>query len=128
MNNYRIWLIAIIALAIFTGWVVLPGTDGIHVAGINLDVAIHQGLDLQGGSRVLLQAVVAEGGGITHDELETTRKIVQRRVNGLGVTEAQVQTQGGTRILVELPGVSDRDLALSTIQGTGLLEFVDFSH
>lgn len=126
MNNYRIWLVVIVVIAAVTGWVVLPSNDGIHNDSINIDIAIRQGLDLQGGSRVLLEAVVADDGDISSEELNTTRQIVERRVNGLGVTEAVVQTQGNSRIIVELPGVSDRELALSTIQGTGLLEFVNF--
>src|SRR5690606_36020846 len=91
------------------------------------DIAVCQGLDLQGGSRVLLEAVTLDGAAISSDEISATRQIVERRVNGLGVTEAVVQVQGSNRILVELPGINDQELALSTIQGTGLLEFVDFS-
>jgi protein-export membrane protein SecD len=47
-------------------------------------------------------------------------------VNALGLTEATVQVQGDSRILVELPGVTDRESAIGTIQQTALLEFVDF--
>ncbi|PJF25420.1 MAG: protein translocase subunit SecD, partial [Phototrophicales bacterium] len=50
-----------------------------------------------------------------------------RRVNALGVTEPTVQVQGNNRILVELPNVSDPNAAVSTIQQTALLEFVNFS-
>jgi len=53
---------------------------------------------------------------------------VENRVNGLGVTEALVQQAGEQRIVVELPGVEDPTVAISTIQETGLLEFVEMSN
>lgn len=129
MKYYRFWLVIILLIVLFSGWVVWPDNPGLHsdALGIDQDIVVRQGLDLQGGSRVLLEAVEGLATDITDDELNATRQIVERRVNGLGLTEAIVQTQQGGRILVELPGISDRDLALSTIQGTGLLEFVDFS-
>jgi protein-export membrane protein SecD len=46
-------------------------------------------------------------------------------VNALGVTEPLVQTEGDRRILVELPGIADPQEAISLIQETALLEFVD---
>jgi preprotein translocase subunit SecD len=57
--------------------------------------------------------------------MRTATRIVENRVNGLGVTEALVQQAGDRRIVVELPGVEDPTVAISTIQETGLLEFVD---
>lgn len=129
MSNYRFWLVVIFLVTVITAWMVLPDNPGLHIdwLGIDRDIEIRQGLDLQGGSRVLLEAAAIDQ-NFSSDELNTTRQIVERRVNGLGVTEAVVQTQGTNRIIVELPGISDRELALSTIQGTGLLEFVDFSN
>ena len=57
--------------------------------------------------------------------LDTAKRIVENRVNGLGVSEAVVQKQGDTRIIAELPGVSNPDQAVETIRSTGQLEFVD---
>jgi protein-export membrane protein SecD len=96
-------------------------------------VRIRQGLDLQGGVQVLMQAVPIETAAESAEEaqaqltasIETARNIIERRVNGLGVTEALVQTQGEDRIVVELPGIDDPDLAISTIKETGLMEFID---
>lgn len=96
-----------------------------------LDLAITQrlGLDLVGGLRVLLQADVdtsALTGDNLRDTMRETVNNINRRVNGLGLTEATVQLQGIDRVLVELPGIRDREQAVSTIQQTALLEFVDF--
>ncbi len=57
--------------------------------------------------------------------LALAKNIVERRVNGLGVSEAVVQSQGETRITAELPGVNNPDQAIETIRSTGQLEFVD---
>jgi protein-export membrane protein SecD len=57
--------------------------------------------------------------------MNTARQIVDRRVNAIGVTEPLVQVEGNRRILVELPGIEDPQEALSLIQETALLEFVD---
>jgi protein-export membrane protein SecD len=59
--------------------------------------------------------------------MRATANNVARRVNALGVTEPTVQVQGANRILVELPGITDEQEAINTIQKTALLEFVDFS-
>jgi preprotein translocase subunit SecD len=57
--------------------------------------------------------------------MDTAKNIVERRVNGLGVSEAVVQSQGDNRITAELPGVNNPDQAIETIRSTGQLEFVD---
>ncbi len=126
MRGYRLWLAVILVIAAVSIWMSLPNNPGIHTLGINHDIKIVQGLDLQGGSRVLLQ--VAPGTKYDNDTMEQARKNVERRVNGLGVTEAVVQRQGSDRIIVELPGVKEQAVAFNAIKATGLLEFVDFSN
>lgn len=125
MRGYRLWLIVIIAVTAVSVWMSLPDNPGIHTAGIDQDIKVVQGLDLQGGSRVLLQ--VAPGTQYDNSTLDQARRNVERRVNGLGVTEAVVQRQGSDRIIVELPGVKEQSVAFESIKSTGLLEFVDFS-
>lgn len=88
-------------------------------------IKVHQGLDLQGGLQVVLEADMPAGQDLQEGSMEAARVIVDNRVNGLGVTEPLVQLQGENRIIVELPGISDPELAISTIKETGLLEFVD---
>lgn len=89
------------------------------------DLKIKQGLDLQGGTQILLEAKPAEGQTVTADDLQTAKTIVERRVNGLGVTEPLVQLQGENRIIVELPGINNPDQAVQTLKSTGQLEFVE---
>ncbi|MDM8528542.1 hypothetical protein QUF58_10065, partial [Anaerolineales bacterium HSG24] len=84
-------------------------------------IKTHRGLDLQGGLQVVLEAEEEPAEGV----MDAARSIVENRVNGLGVTEPLVQLQGDKRIIVELPGIDNPELAISTIRETGLLEFVD---
>ncbi|WP_028658652.1 protein translocase subunit SecD [Nocardioides insulae] len=64
------------------------------------------GLDLQGGTRITL---VAEGDP-TAENLEESRRVIDQRVNGSGVAEAEVVRQGNRYIVVEIPGESRREL------------------
>jgi protein-export membrane protein SecD len=125
MRGYRLWLVNILVVAGISIWMSLPNNPGIHILGMDREVNVVQGLDLQGGSRVLLQA--APGANVDDDTMDQAKKNVERRVNGLGVSEAVVQRQGSDRIIVELPGVEEQAVAFESIKSTGLLEFVDFS-
>ena len=83
------------------------------------------GLDLRGGTQVLLEADLPEGQSPEEGAMSAAQTIVENRVNGLGVAEAVVQSQGETRLIVELPGVNNPDQAVETLRSTGQLEFVD---
>lgn len=84
---------------------------------------INQGLDIQGGLSVVLSANSTEGGSVSDESMETSRDIIESRVNALGASEATVQRQGTNQILVQIPGLSDTEEALNTIGKTGKLEF-----
>jgi len=122
-------LAIIIVLILAVAWVDWPSNPGVHLKigdwRFDRDIKVHQGLDLQGGLQVLLEADLPPDQEIDPDAMETARIIVENRVNGLGVVEPLVQTQGNRRIIVELPGIEDEELAIATIRETGLLEFVD---
>ncbi len=62
------------------------------------------GLDLIGGTTVTLQAQTPDGQPPTPDSLELARQIIERRVNGLGVAEAEVVTEGDSNIVISVPG------------------------
>lgn len=80
------------------------------------------GLDLQGGMRITLQARTDTGGGVTKDKLDEAVGIISSRVNGAGVAEAEVTTQGADIIVVEIPGAGDKDLE-RTLGSTAQLRF-----
>ncbi|MBW4579427.1 MAG: protein translocase subunit SecD [Tildeniella nuda ZEHNDER 1965/U140] len=82
------------------------------------------GLDLQGGSQLTLQVkTTQEVKEITERELEAVLKVIEGRVNGLGVSEPVVQTVGKDQILVQLPGVNDPQQAERVLGGTAQLDF-----
>lgn len=124
-------LVGIILLAAVLIWVDQPNNPGLHFNLGNLridrDIRIHQGLDLQGGLQVLLEADIPADQRADFDAqtMQAARVIIENRVNGLGVTEPLVQLQGEERIIVELPGIEDPDQAIATLRETGLLEFVE---
>ena len=83
---------------------------------------IKLGLDLQGGLRVVLQAEQDEP---DPEDLSAARNVIENRINEFGVSEPLIQTSGGNRIVVELPGLSsaDQDRALGLIGQQAILEF-----
>jgi preprotein translocase subunit SecD len=123
-RNYAL-LIAIIFLAVLAAWIVMPDNPGLRVGPINKEIKVHEGLDLQGGLQVLLQADVTDCASVTSDAMDSAKAIVENRVNALGVAEPLIQRQGTCRIVVELPGLANPDEAIRTFGNTGLLEFID---
>jgi preprotein translocase subunit SecD len=122
----RTWqtLALIIVLAVISGWVSLPGSD-FDIAGFRAAHPVRRGLDLQGGLQVVLQARPVAGQTLDGDTLEGTRQTLERRVNGIGVSEPLIQTRGSDQIIVELPGVDDPQEAIAILQQTALLEIID---
>lgn len=127
MRRYTRSLILIAVILIITMWINIPNNPGINILGFNRTIETRLGLDLVGGVQALLEADLPVDQPIDADSMSTARTIVENRVNGLGVSEAVVQQAGERRIVVELPGESDPERALSTLKKTGLLEFVDMS-
>jgi preprotein translocase subunit SecD len=62
------------------------------------------GLDLRGGTTVTLSARTPDGQPPAAEELELARQIIEQRVNGLGVAEAEVVTEGDSNIVISVPG------------------------
>jgi preprotein translocase subunit SecD len=131
-NRNTILLVAIIILTLVSVYIDLPHSPGIHVelGPIKIDRSfdIKQGLDLQGGLQVLLEADLPADQPIEPGAMEQVAKIIDSRVNALGVVEPLVQTQGTRRIIVELPGIEDPEKAIAVLRETSLLEFVDAGH
>lgn len=131
-QNTFIRLLIILVLFAISAYIVLPAPKPDFVKNLvfwqearGRDLQIKQGLDLKGGLQVLLASDLPGGAQPTPEQMESARRIIEDRVNGLGVSEPIIQQQGEDRILVELPGVTDRNLAIDLIKQTGQLEFVD---
>lgn len=106
-------LVATVALGTWAFW---PGQD--HAPRL--------GLDLQGGTQVILVPKLASGSGsVSQDQLNQTVEIIRQRVNGFGVSEADVTTQGSggsSAIVVSVPGVNQQRIA-ELLKQTALLDF-----
>jgi preprotein translocase subunit SecD len=87
-------------------------------------VPIRLGLDLRGGSQLTIQLQTSEEiPTIDERVMEGVLKIVENRVNALGVSESVVQSLGQDQILVQLPGVNDPEQAERVLGGTAQLDF-----
>ena len=85
---------------------------------------INLGLDLQGGMRLVLKVdtdkIPEEA---REDAPNRALEIIRNRIDQFGVREPLIQRQGKNAIVVQLPGVTDRDRAIELIGKTALLEF-----
>ncbi len=128
-SRYFRWLIPIVILFAVAAYLAWPTSQQLRNPFDNLslirDITVRQGLDLQGGLQVLLEADVPAGQAVEANAMSDTKSIIENRVNGLGVTEPIVQLSGDRRLVVELPGLADTEQALALLKQTALLEFVD---
>lgn len=85
--------------------------------------SIRQGLDLQGGTHIVMQAEDTEQNKVTTEAVNQVINIMQKRINEMGLTEPIIQREGGNRIIIELPGEKDPQKAIETIGKTAVLEF-----
>jgi len=130
MNNQQKLFLLIIFVTLVSLYIDLPQTSfdfSLFGRQFKKKLEIKQGLDLQGGLQVVLQA---EMGDIAENQrdtaLEAAKNVIERRVNFFGVTEPVIQTSktsGRHRIIVELPGVQDTEQAVDLIGQTAQLDF-----
>lgn len=114
VGNLTKFLVAVVAILAIAGYFISP-----------LATSIKQGLDLQGGTHVVLEAVDTPEAKVDEDAVQRVVKIIEHRINDLGLTEPIIQRQGDRRIIVELPGINDPDKAIELIGKTAMLEFKD---
>ncbi|MEU6290174.1 protein translocase subunit SecD [Streptomyces sp. NPDC005047] len=83
------------------------------------------GIDLAGGTSITLRAVPEAGqeSAINKTNMDTAVDIMERRVNGLGVSESEVQTQGDRNIIVNIPKGTNSEEARQQVGTTAKLYF-----
>ncbi|MGH7752563.1 MAG: preprotein translocase subunit SecD, partial [Gemmatimonadales bacterium] len=86
---------------------------------------VNLGLDLQGGSHLVLEAQDTATVKATPEAVEAAMRVIESRIDQLGVVEPTIQRVGDRRIIVELPGIEDPERALRLIGKTALLEFTN---
>ncbi len=84
---------------------------------------VQLGLDLRGGTQIVLEAQETEATGLDDDVMDRTLEVLRRRVDVLGVAEPTLQRSGDARVIVELPGLTDPEEAVAVIGQTAQLTF-----
>ena len=121
MNRTLAWVVVVIA--ILAVWIDVPKHQfsfpfecpGVcfRLGGVqtNTEIKTHLGLDLQGGTQLVLQLhpeKISGGTTTSIDDLNNlTRIVIDRRINSLGVSEPVIEALGADKILLQLPGISD---------------------
>ena len=111
---------ALAALAILI--LLLGGGIGAGVWKGGWQPAPHLALDLEGGTQVILQATSQDGSPIDADAMEQARQIMSQRINAMGVAETEITVQGGTNIVVDVPGELDQETS-DALRQTAALSF-----
>lgn len=89
-----------------------------------LNKRINLGLDLQGGMHLVLKVDTSHlPEDARQDAADRALEVIRNRIDQFGVREPSIQKQGADEIVVQLPGVTDRDRAIELIGRTALLEF-----
>ena len=89
-----------------------------------LQKRINLGLDLQGGMHLLLKVDTTHLSAQAKEEAaDRAVEIIRNRIDEFGVREPSIQKQGTDEIVVQLPGVTDRERAIDIIGKTAMLEF-----
>ncbi len=115
-------ILAVVAVSIWSLWPPLSVKD--ENGNITKEGRINLGLDLQGGMHLVLKVDTSK---LTKKEAEgapeRALEVIRNRIDQFGVKEVSIQRQGKDEIVIQLPGVTDRDRALELIGKTALLEF-----
>ncbi len=82
------------------------------------------GLDLRGGSEIVLQAQPDPGVEVTPEIMNQAVAIYNKRLNSLGTTEPSIQKDGTDRITIQLPGEKNPDRVADLVGSTGTLYFL----
>nr|WP_218844937.1 protein translocase subunit SecD [Microbacterium pseudoresistens] len=86
---------------------------GINAIGVHVvqksSWAPELALDLQGGTQIILGAETEDGSAPTQDQLDQAAAIIRQRVDASGVGEADITTEGGRNIVVQIPGKADEE-------------------
>lgn len=124
---YTLWVIVVlVVIAVFININKFPS---VNILGwqIVLNFPLKLGLDLQGGTQLVLEAQMDKIDASDRDSaLESAKNVLERRVNLFGVSEALVQTSkigDQRRIIVELPGLKDASSGADLVGKTAQLDF-----
>ena len=132
MSNLKYRLAIIVGLVLLSLYALFPRdvkTRQRHADGTFYDtttrrVPLRKGLDLSGGMHLALDVDESKGVIANKSEaIDRALKVVRTRIEGMGVSETIVQKAGNDRILVDIPGIDDRERAIKIAQDQAFLSF-----
>jgi preprotein translocase subunit SecD len=132
MSNLKYRLATIVGLVLLSLYALFPRdvtTRQRHADGTFYDtttrrVPLRKGLDLSGGMHLALDVDESKGVVANKSEaIDRALKVVRTRIEGMGVSETIVQKAGEDRILVDIPGIDDRERAIKIAQDQAFLAF-----
>ncbi len=132
MFTIRNRLLLIGALLVACAWAPFPrnvnvmheAADGTRTYETERRFPLKKGLDLAGGMYMALEIDESRQAVTNKPEaLERALTVLRQRIDQFGVAEANIQTSGNERIIVELPGVNDEERALDIVRKQAYLEF-----
>jgi len=121
--KWKVLIIAIVAGLAF--WKAYPPLDLHDKEGnVTEEGKVKLGLDLQGGMHLVLEVdTTALSEDEAKDAPDRALEIIRNRIDQFGVLEPTIQRQGRNHIIVQLPGITDRERAIEIVGRTAHLEF-----
>jgi preprotein translocase subunit SecD len=132
MSNLKYRLLGIAALTVLAAWALFPrnrtirqrDSEGVLRERVERHVPLRYGLDLQGGMHIALEVDDSKQAVADKSEaIDRALKVVRNRIEGFGVSEPLIAKAGSDRIIVELPGIDDRERAQAIATNQAFLEF-----
>ena len=132
MSNLKYRLLLIGGLVLLSVWALFPRDvksrlrrpDGTFYDTVMRKVPLRKGLDLSGGMHLALEVDESKGAVANKGEaIDRALKVVRTRIEGLGVSETVIQKAGNDRIIIDIPGIDDRERAINMVQGQAFLQF-----
>jgi len=132
MSNLKWRLVTIGVLVLLSVYALFPRDvktrqrrpDGTFFDTVTRRVPLRKGLDLSGGMHLALEVDESKGVVANKSEaIDRALKVVRTRIEGMGVSETVIQKAGNDRIIIDIPGVDDRERAIRMVQDQAYLAF-----
>ena len=124
MSNLKWRLVTIGVLVLLSVYALFPRDvktrqrrpDGTFFDTVTRRVPLRKGLDLSGGMHLALEVDESKGVVANKSEaIDRALKVVRTRIEGMGVSETVIQKAGNDRIIIDIPGVDNRERAIRMV-------------
>ncbi len=115
-------MLAVLVAVIVIMLVSVLGKETFSPAKWQQQFKVHLGLDLSGGTEVVLKAETTNGKPPSSGVMQQAISVLEARVNGTGNSGAQVQQQGSNLLNISVPGKAPQDV-INLVSSTAQLSF-----